>query len=191
MKRIFPGFPIRHPRLVLTIIGLITVVAALQLPKIRIDTDPENMLPADEPVRVIHKNVEAAFNLNDFLVLGVVVDEGTVFTPAILQRVQKITDAVRDMDGVIADDILAPSEVDDILPDEGGGIRVQTLMEERSRQRRGRAADPGPDQREPHPARQARLRRRQGHRPLHPAREQGRGHGGGGADPVRHRAGPR
>ncbi|MDH4038602.1 MAG: MMPL family transporter [Candidatus Krumholzibacteria bacterium] len=129
MKRIFPGFPIRHPKLVLTIIGLITVVAALQLPRIQIDTDPENMLPADEPVRVIHKNVEAAFNLNDFLVLGVVVDEGTVFTPAILQRVQKITDAVRDMDGVIADDILAPSEVDDILPDEGGGIRVQTLME--------------------------------------------------------------
>jgi len=46
MKRIFPGFPIRHPKLVLTIIGLITVVAALQLPRIQIDTDPENMLPA-------------------------------------------------------------------------------------------------------------------------------------------------
>ena len=128
MKRIFPGFPIHHPRIVLAIIGLITVVAALQLPKIKIDTDPENMLPADEPVRVIHKNVEAAFNLNDFLVLGVV-DENTVFTPEILERVQRITNAVRDMDGVIADDILAPSEVDDILPDEGGGIRVQTLME--------------------------------------------------------------
>ncbi|HEX5131439.1 MAG TPA: RND transporter, partial [Candidatus Krumholzibacteria bacterium] len=105
MKRIFPGFPIRHPKLVLAIIGLLTVVAALQLPKIKIDTDPENMLPADEPVRVIHKNVEAAFNLNDFLVLGVV-DERTVFTPEILQRVQNITAAIRDMDGVIADDIL-------------------------------------------------------------------------------------
>ncbi|HEX5130886.1 MAG TPA: MMPL family transporter, partial [Candidatus Krumholzibacteria bacterium] len=70
----------------------------------------------------------AAFNLNDFLVLGVV-DERTVFTPEILQRVQNITAAIRDMDGVIADDILAPSEVDDILPEEGGGIRVQTLME--------------------------------------------------------------
>jgi len=128
MKRIFPGFPIHHPKLVITIISLITVVAALQLPKIKIDTDPENMLPADEPVRVIHRAVEEAFNLNDFLVVGVV-DENTVFTPEILQRVQNITDAIRDMDGVIADDILAPSEVDDILPEEGGGIRVQTLME--------------------------------------------------------------
>jgi predicted RND superfamily exporter protein len=128
MKRIFPGFPIRHPKLVMAIIAVITVAAAVQLPKIKIDTDPENMLPADEPVRVIHRNVEAAFNLNDFLVLGVV-DERTVFTPEILQRVQNITEAIRGMDGVIADDILAPSEVDDILPDSGGGIRVQTLME--------------------------------------------------------------
>lgn len=128
MKRIFPGFPIRHPKLVLVILGVLTVVAALQLPKIQIDTDPENMLPVDEPVRVIHKNVEAAFNLNDFLVLGIV-DERTVFTPEILRRVLAITEALRDMEGVIADDILAPSEVDDILPDAGGGIRVQTLME--------------------------------------------------------------
>jgi len=128
MRRTFPGFPIHHPKLVLTIIAVLTVVAALQLPRIQIDTDPENMLPADEPVRVIHRNVEAAFNLNDFLVLGIV-DEETVFTPEILERVQKITDVVRDMDGVIADDILAPSEVDDILPEAGGGIRVQTLME--------------------------------------------------------------
>jgi hydrophobe/amphiphile efflux-3 (HAE3) family protein len=128
MNRLFPGFPIRHPKWVLGVIAALTVVAAAQIPKIKIDTDPENMLPADEPVRVIHRNVEAAFNLKDFLVLGIV-DERTVFTPAILQRVQNITDAVREMDGVVADDILAPSEVDDILPDAGGGIRVQTLME--------------------------------------------------------------
>ncbi len=128
MTRLFPGFPIRHPKLVMVIVGLLTAVAAAQLPRIKIDTDPENMLPADEPVRVIHREVEAAFNLKDFLVLGIV-DERTVFTPEILQRVQTITAALREMDGVIADDILAPSEVDDILPGEGGGIRVQTLME--------------------------------------------------------------
>jgi predicted RND superfamily exporter protein len=128
MQRIFPGLPIRHPKLVIAVTALLTLVAALQLPRIRIDTDPENMLPADEPVRVIHRNVEAAFNLHDFLVLGIV-HEKTVFTPEILARVQKITDAVRAMDGVIADDLLAPSEVDDILPEQGGGIRVQPLME--------------------------------------------------------------
>ena len=129
MKRIFPGFPIHHPKLVLVVIGILTVLAGIQLPKIKIDTDPENMLPADEPVRVMHAAVKDAFNLNDFLVLGVVDDE-TVFTPEILARVKTITDALYDMEGVIVDDILAPSEVDDILPEEGGGIRVQTLMED-------------------------------------------------------------
>jgi predicted RND superfamily exporter protein len=128
MKRVFPGFSIHHPRLVLAIIGALTVLAGLQLPRIKIDTDPENMLPADEPVRVAHRAVKDAFNLNDFLVLGIVHDE-TVFTPEILERVQKITDALHEMDGVIVDDIIAPGEVDDILPDAGGGIRVQTLME--------------------------------------------------------------
>ena len=129
MKRIFPGFPINHPRLVMLGILIVTIIAGLQLPKIKIDTDPENMLPADEPVRIMHREVKEAFNLNDFLVLGVV-DENTVFTPEILQRVQNITDALFDMEGVITDDILAPSEVDDIMPEAGGGIRVQALMEE-------------------------------------------------------------
>lgn len=129
MRRIFPGFPIQHPRLVMVGILVLTVLAGIQLPKIKIDTDPENMLPESEPVRVMHREVKEAFNLRDFLVLGVVDDE-TVFTPEILERVQNITDALYDMEGVITDDILAPSEVDDIMPEPGGGIRVQTLMEE-------------------------------------------------------------
>jgi len=129
MKRVFPGFPINHPKLVMALVAILTIVAAAQLPKIKIDTDPENMLPADEPVRVMHAAVKEAFNLNDFLVLGIV-DEETVFTPEILERVKTITEALYDIDGVITDDILAPTEVDDILPAEGGGIRVETLMEE-------------------------------------------------------------
>lgn len=119
---------IKHPKIVMLVIGLLTVIAALQLPKIQIDTDPENMLPADEPVRVTNAAIKEEFNLNEFLVVGIV-HEDTVFTPAILARAYRITEALHDMDGVIVDDILAPSEVDDILPEEGGGIRVQTLME--------------------------------------------------------------
>jgi predicted RND superfamily exporter protein len=129
MKNQLLGLSIHHPKWVLGVIALVTVVAAAQLPKIVIDTDPENMLPADEPVRVEHLAVKEAFNLNDFLVVGVVHDP-TVFTPAILQRVYDITEALYDMDGVIFDDVLAPSEVDDIQPEEGGGIRVETLMGE-------------------------------------------------------------
>jgi predicted RND superfamily exporter protein len=128
MKSLLLNPSIKHPKLVMLAIAIVTVVAGLQLPKIQIDTDPENMLPEDEPVRVAHAEIKEAFNLNDFLVVGIVHEE-TVFTPAILERAYNITEALYDMEGVIVDDVLAPSEVDDILPEEGGGIRVQTLME--------------------------------------------------------------
>ncbi|RKZ13380.1 RND transporter, partial [bacterium] len=129
MKSLLLNPSIRHPKLVLLFILAVTILAGLQLPKIKIDTDPENMLPADEPVRVTHAAIKEAFNLNDFLVVGIV-HEDTVFTPEILRRAYNITEALYDMEGVLVDDVLAPSEVDDIMPDEGGGIRVQTLMEE-------------------------------------------------------------
>ena len=80
MKSLLLTPSIKHPKLVMLAIAIVTVVAALQLPKIQIDTDPENMLPADEPVRVTHAAIKEAFNLNDFLVVGIV-HEDTVFTP--------------------------------------------------------------------------------------------------------------
>ena len=131
MRSILLRPSIRHPRLVMLVIGLLTVAALLPMSQVadRIDTDPENMLPADEEVRVVHEAIKQEFNLNDFLVLGIVHPE-TVFTPALLERVYEITEALYDIDGVITDDIIAPSEVDDILPEPGGGIRVQPLMEE-------------------------------------------------------------
>jgi len=130
MKSIFLKPSVNHPRLVLGIIALITVAAIVPMLQIveRIDTDPENMLPADEPVRVQHTAIKESFGLNDFLVVGIVHPE-TVFTPALLERAYEITEALYDMEGVIFDDVLAPSQVDDILPEAGGGIRVQTLME--------------------------------------------------------------
>lgn len=131
MKSFFLEPSIRHPRLVLAVIALLTVVALIPMAQIvdRIDTDPENMLPADEPVRLQNAEIKEAFGLREFLVVGIVHPE-TVFTPEILTRAYTITQALYDMDGVIYDDVLAPSEVDDILPEPGGGIRVETLMAE-------------------------------------------------------------
>lgn len=142
MKSIFLKPSVEHPRIVMTIIALITVAAIVPMLQIvdRIDTDPENMLPVDEPVRMQHTAIKESFGLNDFLVVGIVHDD-TVFTPALLERAYEITEALYDMQpeyddegnmtkgGVLVDDVLAPSEVDDILPEAGGGIRVQTLME--------------------------------------------------------------
>lgn len=129
MKRMLVEFSINHPRWVIGITVLITVILGLQIPRIHIDTDPENMLREDEAVRVHHDEIKETFGLHDMLVVGVVHEDG-VFKPEILERVAHMTERIRDLDGIIEDDILAPSEVDDIYTTEEGILRVETLMED-------------------------------------------------------------
>ena len=107
MKRLLVGFSLNHPRWVVTIAVVVTIALGLQIPRILIDTDPENMLPADEHVRVFNDEVKEAFGLHDYVVVGIVRDGG-VFRPETLARVAKLTTAIHDIDGVIEDDILAP-----------------------------------------------------------------------------------
>ena len=116
-----------HPRIVIGIVAALTVFFALQFPKIKIDTDPKNMLSKDEHVRVYHEYMKEEFNLNDMLVVGIYNDKG-VFTPETIASVLAITDEIKELDGVIVDDILALGEVDDITSDDGV-IRVHPLVE--------------------------------------------------------------
>ena len=113
MKTILVNFSMNHPKIVIALILVITVLFGMQMPKIKIDTDPENMLPENEEVRLFHSEVKEVFGLNDILVVGIVREAG-VFNPETLERVVRITDRIRDMDGVIYDDLLAPTDVDDI-----------------------------------------------------------------------------
>jgi len=122
---------VEHPRLVVAACALATIGFAAQIPRIVVDTDPENMLPADEPVRIDHHEVKEAFGLHDYVVVGVVRDApGGVFRPETLERVNRLTAAILDLDGVLEDDVLAPSEVDDVFTEADGTLRVDTLMEE-------------------------------------------------------------
>ena len=44
----------------------ITLFALLQFPQVRIDTDPENMLPAEQPERVFHNAAKQRFGVPHF-----------------------------------------------------------------------------------------------------------------------------
>ena len=46
------------------------------LAAVRVDTDPENMLPHDEPVRVFHDRMKRQLALYDMVVVGVAVEHG-------------------------------------------------------------------------------------------------------------------
>ncbi len=118
-----------HPRLVLILYVIATVVFLLQFQKISIDTDPENMLYENEPARVAHREFKDEFALHDSIVVGIVdnsSDDG-VFTPDTLNRIAAITDEISRIDGVIAYDLISPTTTDDIKG-AGGTLNIEPLM---------------------------------------------------------------
>lgn len=129
MKKIIINFSIKHPWVVIAVTVLITAFFAFQFPNIKIDTDPQNMLEADEPTRLFHAATKEDFNLYDFIAVGVVSEE-SAFTPEILNNIYNITAAIEEMEGVIVDDIMSISTVDDIRQGAGGALVIEPLMDE-------------------------------------------------------------
>lgn len=116
---------------VLTVAIIATIVTGLFIPRMNVDTDPENMLSSSEPVRVFHNLVKKRFTLWDMIVLGVVNKDEThgVFTPPILNRIYRITEGIKQIPGVLKQDIIAPSTIDDIMQAGPGTVRFQYLMQ--------------------------------------------------------------
>lgn len=107
---------------------------------VKIDTDPENMLPQDEPVRVFHNAMKKEFGLHDIIVVGVVNNSHPdgVFNKSSLSDVYQIADFAKDITwqdegetkGVIGIDIIAPSTVDNIEQAGLGSVKFEWLMGE-------------------------------------------------------------
>lgn len=111
-----------------------------------IDTDPENMLAADEPVRQFHDQATADFAIHDLLVIGIInrSDPDGVFNPASLARIHALSEyaaglsypatadgsGARQTERVIGVDILSPGNVDDIRQDGPGQVAFSWLMPE-------------------------------------------------------------
>jgi predicted RND superfamily exporter protein len=113
-------------------VGVLVIGAGSQLPRIAVDTDPENMLPADQGARVLHNRVKRDFSLYDMIVVGVVndTDPDGVFNPASLGRIHGLTRAIGQIDGVIRQDLLSISTVDNIAQGGPGVVRFEWLMAE-------------------------------------------------------------
>ena len=100
-------FSVGRPRIIALVMVLITLCFALVagLPTIwpatfsglnplKVDTDPENMLPENEPVRLFHNEMKEEMSLHDMVVVGVVNEahpEG-VFNPESLSKVYQLTE---------------------------------------------------------------------------------------------------
>ncbi len=128
---------LNRPRLTITLLVLTTLALAAMLPRVTVDTNPENMLAADEPVRLFHDRVKEEFTLHDMVVLGIVNEEHPdgVFNPETLSRVLEISRFAQDLSDpdnpdhqVVSRYVIAPDVVDSIEQAGPGQIRFEWLM---------------------------------------------------------------
>ncbi|WP_147820718.1 efflux RND transporter permease subunit [Salidesulfovibrio onnuriiensis] len=135
------NFAIQHFETTIVLALLLTALAGAFFPYVKIDTDPEHMLPADEPTRLFHNQAKKTFDLSEILVMGIVneQDPDGVFNPQTLSRVYQLAEYAKTLRwedennpgktvGVISVDMIAPSEVEHISQDGPGRISFDWLM---------------------------------------------------------------
>jgi len=128
---------VEKPKLVYSLVWFMVVMSLAMMPNISIDTDPENMLSSDAPARVFHNQTKADFQMRDMIVVGLV-SETTIFTPNLLKVVEQLSTQILQIEGVIEQDLLSLSVVDNITQEKmsqattntgnNNGIRFEYLM---------------------------------------------------------------
>ncbi len=142
IKERIAEYSIRHYKLITIVMVVFTLGLGAFIPLIKVDTDPENMLSEDEPVRVFHDETKERFDLYDMVVVGVVNedDPNGVFNAKSLGNIYELTqfaekelqwpdpDDPNNRIGVVDNDIMAPSTVDHIGQGGPGVVTFEWLM---------------------------------------------------------------
>lgn len=120
-------FSVEHPKLVVVLTICVTLLFMTQFPKVKIDTNPKNMLPETSEVRVWNDEVDKTFSLyEDTIVLGIVNEKG-ILNKETLGKIQRITDEVLRFKGVAARDVSSFPTITNVTA-EKGLLRVAPLM---------------------------------------------------------------
>jgi len=121
-------FALDRPKTVIGLVLIVTFLFASQFPKIKIDTDPENMLEADQPDRVFYDRVKKEFGIHDLIVVGIV-DEKGMFRPESLERVARATSEILKIKGVVIEDVVSLTTTDNVKSS-GGILDIHPVMRE-------------------------------------------------------------
>lgn len=115
------------PRLTIGLVLLLTLWAVIQLPKITTDTDPENMLEPDAPVRVSHEATKRTFGIHELIVVGFE-SERDLFNVDDLTKLFRINREILNITGVIIPDVLSLVTTD-TMEKSGDTLEIRKLLE--------------------------------------------------------------
>ncbi len=90
----------RRPRIVLAVMGVITIGALLMIPRIQLRLDGRSLIPAGEESLAPSDRAAATFGLKDIVVIAVVAERGEILTVDGLERVGRIAHALEKTPGI-------------------------------------------------------------------------------------------
>lgn len=130
MRDVIIDWSIRRPKAVFWLAAVAVLLALSLIPRIQIDTDPENMLPQDNPARVLHDQVKHSFGLSDMVVVGVVNTQHPdgVYNTETLNKLRQLTNAVLLLEGVVDEDLMSLAKADNILQGIDGSIAFEWML---------------------------------------------------------------
>jgi predicted RND superfamily exporter protein len=89
---------LRHPKLCIAFIAVLTLFFALQLPRAQLDNNNMRFLPEKNQARVISEYIDETFGGSMMILVGLERPYGTVFDPVFLERVKTFSLAVENVD---------------------------------------------------------------------------------------------
>ena len=92
---------VRHRIFVVIAMLAVTGFWASQLPTLRVEIDPDANLPQDHPYIQALKTLERTFGEKNLIVIGLFPKDGTIYTPAFLAKLQRITRRIGEVPGLI------------------------------------------------------------------------------------------
>ncbi|MBR9912786.1 MAG: MMPL family transporter [Gammaproteobacteria bacterium] len=90
----------RHPKLILSLILLVTLFFAAQIPGVKMYSDFSDLLPQEHTYIELHNEIKESFGGANVIIVGVEVEQGDIFTNAALEKIHRITMAVDSLPGV-------------------------------------------------------------------------------------------
>ncbi len=90
----------RHPKTILSVILAITIFFALQIPGVKMYSDFADLLPQSHPYIELHNRIKGSFGGANVIIVGVEVDDGSIFTNEALEKIHRVTLAVDSLPGV-------------------------------------------------------------------------------------------
>ena len=104
-------FSVRHPRLVIALVCAITAVSLVFIPRIRLRLDGRSLIPSDLPQFAEGDQAASRFELRDLILIGVGNEESGVYTPETLHRIERLSDGLARVDGVVPGSVVSLSTV--------------------------------------------------------------------------------